>query len=162
MAFEKVDLFSVSIQIKNTLFLPPTGKMEEDCDEDWDMDDETLLLYQEYQLLLAKSKSSVRSRHFYTRDGLVLPGTGTSWDKMWRASGDDCSFLTMVGFTREVFNEILLEFERNDERLAARAAAEASGERTGGRPPLLDGPTLMAIGLYYLTNRCQQKVVVYF
>ncbi len=133
-------------------------------DEDEDMDDEDSTVISDDALALDCStlyflsmmslvlRDSVRPRLYYTR--LSLVGEGSSpWEHMW-ACGDDRSFIHMLGFSRETFSTILLSFEKVDPEWFRPSPL-------GGRPRSCDSKTLLAIGLYYVVNRCQQKVCVF-
>ena len=95
-------------------------------------------------------RRACRPRIFYDRMSLPQPNE-TSWQHMWDY-GTERAFLSMLGFTREVFLEIHVPFKLliDEERANVLSAP-------GGRPTLLDSKGLLAVGLYYLVNRCQQK-----
>lgn len=109
-------------------------------------------------LALMRSRMSIRMRHYYTADSLVAPGNGTAWDHMFQ-HGDDVSFLHMLGFHRGAFMDLHSTFVVEDPAVHAEYLASLGPHRTKrGRPPACDSFTLLAVGLYYLVNRCQQKV----
>lgn len=109
-------------------------------------------------LMLFAARQSIRARHFYTQQSLIAPGLGTAWDKMF-ADGDDCSFLHMLGFPRSVFMQLHEAFVREDfvvHQQFLTASGDAAPKK--GRKFVHDSYCLLAVGLYYLVNRCQQKV----
>ena len=99
---------------------------------------------------------SLRVRHCLHRSDVLKPGFGTAWDHIFRYGGDD-GLINYLGFHRTAFMQLHSHFILEDDRVHERFLAAEAGHAVVGRPTC-DSYTLLAVGLFYMTNQCFQKV----
>lgn len=111
-------------------------------------------------LILAQEslRSSIRTRNYFIRSDIISAGSGTAWDHLFR-DGSDGGLLTFFGFHREAFMYLHRYFVEEDSNIWARHVAAQEALPVEGRPTACNSYTLLAVGLFYMTNQCRQKVL---
>jgi hypothetical protein len=109
-------------------------------------------------LIVYTLRQAIRARHYFSRQDLIQPGSGTPWDFL-RWNGTDEGLLSFLAFDRASFQELHSSFVRADPRVLHLFEMKQGGTRPRGRPCSCDSETLLAVGLFYVVNSCSEKVL---